>query len=230
MNTPQNLKTAVLIHTYDSRLADWAEVVWGDPLRGRLGRAPKGLSEAWLWDADKIILSGPIENGNIAESRRILEYALAHQEELAELLGVGAPQVSAWLDARVVIDERAQNTQEEIAVAAQIAKELRIGRLILVSSPTHIMRCHQTALSFLGANPEYSYLLSNLYTIASDTCYTGSTVDDVTIIDPPHRTDIPHIRFNETIKGIFPFFQRPELAADLNDSLREVINQWKQKL
>ena len=231
MNTLKDLKTAVLVHMYDSRIKDWEEIMWGDPKTGRLGRASKGLQEAWKWTADNIIFSDALmgEDG-ITESQRTLEYVKTHVTDLVKLFPIGASEILSWLSARVVIDGCPRNTPEEIMVAAEFSKKHQIGRLVLVSSPTHIMRCHKAAISILGADPVYRPLLHNLYAVASDTCYADSTVDDVIIIDPPCQSEMSNVRFCDTMKEILPFLHNPELAPGLNKELREIIEKWRQKL
>lgn len=220
------MRTAVLIHGCHLGAQNWDDIVWGDPARGRLGRVPKGLIEALRWQAEAIIFStGASQRDGVLEGEVTLRHALARIEQCRDIaVEHGSRDLdAAWLQSRAVMALNSTNTREEIVESAGICRRRGIGRLILVSSPTHIMRCHQAAISTFRADPALRPLMDNLYAVASHTCYDDATEDDVAIVEPPHRGDLPNIGFHRTIKGIFPIMRDPVVAAQLNQEMAALI-------
>ena len=104
-----------------------------------------------------------------------------------------------------------------------------IGRLVLVSSPTHILRVHKTALSLMAEDEAMRSFVHALYAVASDVSYAGTSVGDVVIIEPPHRPDRPKIFFNETLKPLAELQKRSDAGTELNDALRRVIDEFRKE-
>ncbi len=90
---------------------------------------------------------------------------------------------------RIVLDVRSQNTSEEIQAAGEIFLEWEVERVVLVSSPSHIVRCLRDATSIFSKQPEFSQLAISLFASPSVTCYEGSSPGDVVVVEPPHRPD-----------------------------------------
>lgn len=187
------METAVLIHGCHIGAEGWESVVWGDPKNGILGRAAKGILEAVKLNAKMVVFStGASEKGGIKEGQYTLQFAEQRLEELGSLYRPdGTEGLRSFLKERAVLELTSQNTRDEILASARLARSRGIGRLVLVTSQSHVMRAHQEAISALSSDPELRYFLHNLYATASDTCYWGTKIEDVVIFEPPHRGDRP---------------------------------------
>ena len=150
--------------------------------------------------------------------------------EMPEFADKSKEEVLQWLDSRAVLELTSKITQDELTICAMIALEKGCERLILVSSPAHIMRAHKTAISEFSRNKTLRPLLHGLYAVASDVSYANATVDDVLIVEPPHRPDRLSIPFHKTLKDIFLFNGAPELAEELHERLKATITEFKKRL
>jgi hypothetical protein len=225
------MQTAVLIHGCHLQAENWEDIVWGTPGSGRLGRIPKGVLEALKFGAKTIIFStGASQVGGVKEGEYAYHYARQHAHELAELAGMSEWRMRLLLLKRHVFELTSQDTRSEVLASARLARQRGAKRLVLVSSPTHIARCHQAAISVLGKEPAYRFFLENLYAVASDTCFKDSTVDDVVIIEPPHRGDMPKVPFYKTAKGIFPLMRKESVALQFNDAWQGLIEEFRKQL
>lgn len=226
-------KTLVLVHGFFLQAQSWEDVVWGNPRNGTFGRASKGIMEALKFDADAIVFgTGTSEKDGLKEGEYTYRYVREHLADLEPLTGKTADDLRAWIEPRVHLELRSHDTTEEVRAAVLYAKEIGARRIILVSSPTHILRCFQDALSVLSNDQDLRGFSDNLYVTASDVSYAGTTVDDVAIIEPPHRPDRPNIPFNKTAKKLLPFFrtQNTQIAEDFNEAWAALIEAWKRKL
>lgn len=229
----QALKTLVLVHGFHLHAEAWEDVVWGDPRGGVFGRASRGILEALACDATAVMFgTGTSEKDSVKEGEYTYRYAREHIGELEHAASKTADELRAWLASRAYLELRSQDTREEIEAALRYAQETGIEQLVLVSSPTHIMRCHQLALSLLVHDKDTRGLLHHLYAVASDVSYAGTAVDDVCIIEPPHRPDRPNIRFDQTAKRMVPFFKttHTDIAEGFNAAWALLVEEWKKKL
>lgn len=223
--------TAILIHGCHLQAEAWEDITFGDPQNGRLGRVPKGILEALKWNATTVVFStGASERDGLKEGEYVYRETVKRSEQLAALAGMRAPDFREWLEKVHILELTSQTTRQEIHASARLAKTRGESQIVLVSSPTHIMRCHQAALSVLGSDPELRFFLRDLYAVASDTSFANSTVDDVVIIEPPHRGDMPKVPYHATAKGIFQFLKKPDLAFAFNDAWKELIDDTARKL
>lgn len=195
------MKSAVLIHGCHLQAEGWESIVWGDPKNGVLGRAPKGVRLALRERFDLIYWgTGASKKGDRKESEYTFDYTIAHAGQLSELEGFDPYEVESILRPMSYIDTVSQNTMEEVARAADVCRARGIGRLILVSSPTHIARCLQEAEKLRAAGH-----LGNLevFATSSDTCFAGATPADVVIVEPPHRGDMPKWQTYRYVRAMF---------------------------
>jgi hypothetical protein len=225
----KHLPTAVLIHGCHLQAEGWEEIAWGDPAENRLGRVPFGLFKAMEANAEMIIFgTGASEKDGLKEGAYTYRYTDEHLVDLFRSASVPHERwyvTQEWIKHVARLELTSQNTREEVLAAARMAKEAGIKRLILVSSPEHIMRCHQAALSVLGADPGLSFFLDELYAVASHTHFKDATVDDVVIVEPPHRGDTPKVPFYRTVKRIFATMRKPDVAFKLDAALNTAIDE-----
>ena len=205
------MKTGVLVHGCNLLIENWRHVAWGDP-PNQLGRIPQGVLVAVEHDALTIVFgTGASEKAfrlgdsdqkgkTLLEADYSLEYLRTHFESLAKFQvlverfpNLGTPQGLAEakenLLSRIVVDTDSQNTVEEIRNAAEIFLEHDVDRVVLVSSPSHIVRCLRDATAIFHSEPKFARFANEIYACPSTTCYEGTQAGDVVVIEPPHRPD-----------------------------------------
>lgn len=205
------MKTGVLVHGCNLNIENWRHVAWGDPPE-HLGRIPQGLLVARQFDAEVLVFgTGASEKefrlGEAASSGRKLvesEYSMEYLRQYFDgLLQFKAfqrqvPESSdphLWAEwrtemlSRIVLDTKSQNTLGELVAAFDIFQERDIQRVVLVSSPSHIVRCLRDAMDLLARNDRYQENPFTLFASPSVTCYEGTTPADVVVVEPPHRPD-----------------------------------------
>ncbi|MEZ6096440.1 MAG: ElyC/SanA/YdcF family protein [Pirellulaceae bacterium] len=205
------MRTGVLIHGCNLNIENWRHVAWGDQPT-LLGRIPQGLLAAYEMDAEVIVfgtgasekafrLGDSPRNGEILfEAEYSFEYLKMSFDSLKRF-GVWRKQVpeanddARWSElkekllSRIILDCRSQNTHEELDRAGQIFLEHDLDRIVLVSSPSHIVRCLRDAGSVYDLDGPYSKFANHVLACPSNTCYEGTSPSDVVVIEPPHRPD-----------------------------------------
>ncbi len=204
------MKTGVLVHGCNLNIENWRHVAWGDSPR-QLGRIPQGVKVALQSNADMIIFgTGASEKafrlGNSESSGRILaeaEYSLEYLrlnfeslvrfDVFSEMDAFASKEKIAETKALVLdmiaLDLESKNTVEEIKNAGASFAAFGIEKVMLVSSPSHIVRCLRDAAEIFQNDPAFSTFCDNIHAIPSRTCYEGTTAADVVVIEPPHRPD-----------------------------------------
>lgn len=208
-------KTCVLIHGCHVDAVKWENIIWGDPQNGILGRVAKGFKLAIEIDADLIFIgTGASERNGIKECVHMYTYGIDRINELH----LSRWYNEGWMNERLVLDSCSQNTREEVLAASEVCKAYDIDQLILVSSPTHIARCLQVAMTLKSEGFLEGIEIS---ATPSDTCFANSKPSDVVIIEPPHRGDDPmlnsEIQMHKIIPQLFrlPFEERVEALKQL---------------
>ncbi len=191
------MKKAVLIHAQFLLPSIWESVMWGDPSCGTYGVIPKGLQLAERFEVDLIYLcSGiPIKGGR-EFSPSVGDFIATHSWNLPPSL-----RVSSTFNPKIVQDDEAQNTCEEIVNAASVFHLNDIEQVIMVTVPKHLPRVSKEAQLI-----KQKGLLAgiDILTTASDVDFPEAKLADVAIIEPSHRHDTPkNLAFacaNATIK------------------------------
>lgn len=203
------MRTAILIHGRHLGTDAWERIIWGQPQKGIFGNAAKGVRLAMQEHAELIYWgTGSSRKDGTIESQYIFEYAVAHGSELPEFKGQDAAAVMATLKPISYIDLGGQNTAQEVARAVQICLERGIERLIMVSAPTHIARCLGEAQKLRATG-----VLGDLeiFATGSDVPYANSSPDDVVIIEPPHRGDLPKWQTYRYTRAIFEILKKGDV-------------------
>lgn len=194
------------------------------------GNVPKGLVEALRFDADTILFgTGASHKDGLNEGEYALKLARERWQEIPEFKSKDAHEVEAWLERSAVIESTAQNTVDEIRAGAHIAKERGAERLIQVACRPHSVRAHKFAVSVLSADSELRFFLKHLYSVTSDTQYDSGDIDDVVVVEPPHRPDRPSVFFNATLQDVVKHMGDPR-AQELDDLLKGAIEEYRKKL
>ncbi len=240
------MKTGVIVHGCNLQIENWRHVAWGDP-PDHMGRIPQGMLVAHELDAEIIVFgtgaSGkPFQFGDDPEDElplREAEYSLKYLQEyfdqlasfapLHEKLGaVGSPEFELArgnLLRRIVLDVESQNTIQEIENAATIFLEHGMEEVVLVSSPSHVVRCLRDAAALFAEQPRFHGLRHRIMAVPSITCYEGSTPGDVVVIEPPHRPDRHVLPTHRRIQRMLELQQMPNaevvsLIEDFDDLLQ----------
>ncbi len=203
-------KTGVIIHGCNLQAENWRHVAWGDPPH-QTGRIPQGVLAARQFEAEVIVLGtgasrkafqfGPetIDDRPLLECEYSMKYLQQYFDDLAQFdviqQQLGAAGSESFEAAKqiildqIVLDREAKNTEEEIENACELFLERGIRQVVLVSSPSHIVRCLRDAAGLFATDKRFAEYRSRLLAVTSVTCYEGSTPDDVVVIEPPHRPD-----------------------------------------
>lgn len=205
------MKTGVLVHGCNLLIENWRHVAWGDP-PDQLGRIPQGVLVAMEHDASTIVFGtgassktfrlgdSDKQDQELLEADYSLEYLRSHFASLTKFRPIaqrfpnlttenGVDEARENLLGRIVIDTDSQNTVEEIRNAGEIFLEHDIDRVILVSSPSHVVRCLRDAISIFHSEPKFARFANEIYACPSMTCYEGTSAGDVVVVEPPHRPD-----------------------------------------
>jgi hypothetical protein len=205
------MKTGVVIHGCNLHIENWLHVAWGDP-PNRPGRIPQGILVAHRFDAAVIVMgtgasSEPFHFGDdpdddevpLPEAEYSLRYLTDYFDDLAGFRplqqSLGTADSESFIAARrsllerIQLDLKSQNTIEEIHNASEIFLDHEVEQVVLVSSPSHIVRCLRDAAALYASHSRFARYRCNLLACPSVTCYEGSTPADVVVIEPPHRPD-----------------------------------------
>lgn len=218
-------RVGVIIHGCHLQAEQWERIEFGE--RNLSGRVTTGIEEAVNKKAVLIFWgTGASQNGR-KESEHTYEMALGPKlKELAQRVNKEPEELAAYLKQVSVVDIKSQNTSQEIEAAISISLERNINELILVSSPTHIARCHQEALKI---KEKMTSLRLKIYATASDTCFANSTASSIVVVEPQHRGDMPKVPFHVSVAKIFQFLKTPRLAFEFNDAFERLIAEYKEK-
>lgn len=216
------MKTGILVHGCHLQAEDWEGIVWGKP-PFMLGRLPAAVLLAMREQADLMIFgTGASQIAGTKEGEYTLQVLCQRFEELKKFnafQGIKLQELFKKLHPLMIAEIGSQNTVEEVKTAARIFQIHDIERVFLLSSPTHIMRCHQSAIAVLNSDPALRPLLAQLYTHASETCYAYSSVSDVVIVEPPHRGDRPKTHLHKVLKRVFSLGDKLPAFVDELDKL-----------
>tara|TARA_B100000745_G_C20066653_1_gene364053 strand:+ start:167 stop:853 length:687 start_codon:yes stop_codon:yes gene_type:complete len=217
----------VLAHGFHLEAENWHGVVWGDPVNGVYGRVPRAV-QVVLKNKHPCLLigSGGSVNDGKTEADVAYDYLLDHFHEIPELYSCGDGGYE-YVQHITQLERVAKNTAQEVKAVMELCIEKDVQELVLVSSPTHISRCLLEAEK-LRMNPQFKHLCVSA--VASDTSYAGYGPEDVVVIEPPHRGDMPQVPFHENAKDLFQFLRDEKIAMGFNGAWRALIEHWRLKL
>lgn len=209
--------------------------MWGDPRSNHLGRVPRAVVIA-LAHPDPILLfgTGAAAGHDVLESEHTLHFASGHRSDLYDLVsesltisqGRSRLLVDDLLDERSVCERTSTTTQTEVAAALEVSLQQGAGHLTLVSSPTHVARCLQTALTLLAGTPRYRRFAGRVSAVASDTTVTGRGPGDVVVLEPQtHRLPPAALDFADVARAALPLLGHPS-AADYVREWMQLTETW----
>ena len=221
----------ILIHGLHLQAKGWEQIVWGNPPH-KLGSLPKAVEVMLSFGLDQVrhvvFGTGASEKRGIKEAeytRLELVKALEYLQEYPEMfMGPVRRNKLEGLIRKSTLELEAQNTHQEIANAAQHFAQH--GCSLIVQVPTcasHAPRCVKTfsQVKASGGIPE-----GQLWTVAPpDTTFADSTIDDVAIVEPPHRGDDPmldaHVQGHEVVARLLklPVLARKRFLLNVHQLL-----------
>lgn len=240
------MKTGILVHGCNLRAENWRCIAWGDPPED-FGRIPLGVLLAYEYDASAVVFGtgaskkeyrfGEHSKGELIEAEFSLEMLKDNFEELSKF-SIFAKRCEDFKDkeAREIfktrffdslsVDITSMTTMQEIKNAGNIFVKNKVDHVILVSSPTHIVRCLRDAMSIYRSDKKYACFSENITAIPSITCYEGTSAEDVAIVEPPHRPDrhvIPTHRRMERMLELhkLPYEELVNLIEEFDDLLQK---------
>jgi hypothetical protein len=240
------MKTGVLIHGCNLHVENWRHVAWGDP-PDQLGRVPQGILTALEFDATVIVLGTGASRKEFVwdtaeETGPVLleaEYTLEYLRRALDDLLAFAPLAKFFEDEpserirqrlqqlleRIVLDCNSQNTLEEVEQAGRLMGQQGCERMILVSSPTHVIRCLRDANRLVDERPEFAQWRGRIFANPSVTSYEGTRPGDVVVVEPPHRPDRHMIPTHRRIQRMLDLQRLPatdqmELIQAFDDLLQ----------
>ena len=244
------MKTGVLVHGCNLHIENWRYVAWGDPPH-ELGRIPQGILTALEMDASVIVFGtgasektfhlGESEKAgqSLAEGEYSLEYLKCHFAELANFEPLKAhfetsseTSLREWVMSRLELDLDSMNTVEELGNGGEIFNRHEVERVVLVSSPSHIVRCLRDAASiFHNPDERFSDYRFRIFANPSYTCYEGTGPDDVVVVEPPHRPDRHVVPTHRRIQRMMmlqklPYEDVVELIQEFDDLLQKFENRF----
>lgn len=206
----ENMKTGILVHGCNLQAENWRHIAWGNA-PGHMGRIPQGLLAAMTMDASVIVFGTGASRkqfnfpGSPMTGQMLLEaeYTMAFLESrFDDLL-----QFKAWSDHcpaqseiqwvaikdslrnRIELDIKSNNTAGELRAAGEIFLSHDCDRVVVISSPTHLVRVLRDASKVYQLDRRFESFQDNLLAMPSSTSYEGSTAADVVVVEPPHRPD-----------------------------------------
>lgn len=228
------MKTGILVHGLHVDALGWQMQIWGEPPY-KMGSLPKMVHAVLLEGFDNITLivfgTGASERDGLKEAECMKQFLADHLSGLSQFSLLTAYDNFRSLNLhdllkKIVLDVESQNTLEEIRNAARLFSKMGVSRVIEISRGSHMPRCVQNSLQ---ARTDGDIPPNQLwYAFPDDQSFFGTTVNDVTILEPPHRGDDP-MRFlsrdlwpSTLAKRIFkiPFKKRADFLNDLAGLLK----------
>eukprot|EP00933_Yihiella_yeosuensis_P036663 TRINITY_DN30428_c0_g2_i1.p1 TRINITY_DN30428_c0_g2~~TRINITY_DN30428_c0_g2_i1.p1 ORF type:complete len:328 (-),score=56.43 TRINITY_DN30428_c0_g2_i1:87-1070(-) len=229
--TSKGGKAGVLVHGCHMQADGWEEIVWGNA-PDRLGRLPQAVLLAFEEDAAVIVLGtgASVSADGRLEGQYTLDTLLERLPRLHDFKALQRfplEDLKRFVKRVAVAELESQNTIQEVRAAFHIMCAREVGRVFLVSSPTHLPRCLACACQAheedeAAGRPTFN---GEIYASPSETCYEGFQAGDVVVVEPPHRgdrdKDLDDLPFHEMVKRTFkvPRDQRVQFLKDFEKLL-----------
>ncbi len=242
------MTTGILIHGCHLHVAEWIHVAWGSPQSG-LGRIPAGLLQAVKSDASVVVMgtgasfkpfSHPdslLSGKRLSEAEYSFEFLHIHADQLRDFpdwqrAGLQSLSSNQWqafrtrLLERIHLDNDSTNTVSEVTNAARVFINSGVDQVIIVTSPTHLVRATRDALAVFSSHPEFAGFCGNFMAFASATDFRNSSPDDVLVLEPPHRLDRAGVDCRAHVRRLMALRSlEPRLYAALLEDLHLLLEQ-----
>ena len=230
------MKIGILVHGCHVDAVDWRKLEWGEPPY-KLGVLPMMaliVLNAGIENVAGIVFgTGASEKDGHKESEYTKRFLLENMGKLGdfELIKSHARFQSkrdlvslGRLFRGIICETKSDNTDEEVANAAKIFSELGVSEVKQVTCGSHAPRCQLTALKVRAAGGIPHRQLWSCY--GDDMSFAGSAVNDVVVIEPPHRGDDSmigaSIQPGQVFSGFYKIPSAERKVAALN-VIRDII-------
>lgn len=209
----KELRVGVLCNGRHVGTEDWEGVVWGRP--PKMGQIPKAIQAVIDFEAVLLVFgTGASEKDGVKEAQVMINFMLENSNKLTafpffqkmteqDILGL-----HNLLRSITLAETTSKNTVEEFIATMQIFQNHGIELIVDVTSPTHASRCMRDAIDAIeraGSNltPPHGVMV-----LPAETHYSGYSIGDVVISEPPHRGDSPESfkEFHALAKRLSPTF------------------------
>ena len=206
----EELRTGILVHGCNLHAENWRHLVWGQA-PGMMGRVPQALLSAVLLDAAVVVFGtgasrkryhfpGSPDTGKmLLEAEYTKAFLDGHFDELLSFKAWSdycpVDNQADWdslkrhLSQNIRLDIESDDTRGELERAGEIFLEHDCNRVVLVSSPTHLVRVLRDAACVYRTDRRFERFQDNLSAMPSATSYEGFDASDVVVVEPPHRPD-----------------------------------------
>jgi hypothetical protein len=209
----------ILLHVYHLEADRWEDLVWGHPSADTFGTLTQFAYTLLRIPANQqvrsVIYSGPSSKDGLSEGGYTKRFLLDRIDNLSSFptLRKCIKQLSGDeydLFVRrirgLVVGPEISNTLDEVTHAAAFLNENGpVDKVFQIAAASHAPRCLQNQLIARQKNlisPNQPW-----YIVASGVCFAGTTMDDIVILEPPHRGDDPMVGHPQTMaRAIKPYF------------------------
>lgn len=221
------MRVGILVHGLHLQANGWEQTVWGD--KEEFGSLPKAVEMMLTFGLENVASvvfgTGASKRGGFREGEytcRELMENMRRLEDYPSLHGfhefqstAGLVRLSELIDG-ATLELAAQNTFEEITNAAQHFAQAHCDLIIQVPTcGSHAPRCVKTFLQVKAAGKipaGQTWMLA-----PSETTFAGSTIDDVAVVEPPHRGDDPMlhapVKMHEVVQRFFKLQPEERMSA-----------------
>jgi hypothetical protein len=235
MNMP---RIGILMHVYHLESRDWERLVWGDPSEDKLGTATQFVKTLLDIPVDQevvsVIFNGPSTKDGLTEGAFTKQYLLDRISTLREFRSLRprldrltAQEHTILLDRLqgIIVGPVIKNTFEEVEHGATLLNQGRVADNVLqIAAASHAPRClqYQIIARRNGVIPKSQ----PWYILPSETCFSGTEMEDVVILEPPNRGDDPMLQYGQTLPAVIkPYFNldvsgKQRLIELIRDALR----------
>lgn len=229
---------AILIHGRHLQTEGWETVVWGEP-PNKLGTLPRAVLEILERGIENIGLvvcgTGASEKDGLVEAEYMKQFLLQNMAYLSEFDVIGQHvrfqsnrdlSLLSKCIKGIVCETVSQNTAQEIENAAKLFADANCRHVYHMTLQSHGPRALLEVLKARsrGAIPKWQ----QWYTVVDDTTYEGTNLEDVVVVEPPHRGDDPMLGAQHQIHEVIP----PLFALKENDpvELVKLLETWKKNI
>ncbi|MDO8492731.1 MAG: hypothetical protein Q7S34_03775 [bacterium] len=224
----KGLRVGVLCNGRHVGTEDWEGVVWGRP--PKMGQIPKAIQAVIDFEAILLVFgTGASEKKGVKEAQVMINFMLENINKLTafpffqKMIEQDILGLHNLLWSITIAETTSKNTVEEFNATMQIFKNHGVELIVDVTSPTHASRCMRDAIDATeraGVNLTPS---RGVVVMPAETHYSGYSISDVVISEPPHRGDSPQSfrQFHALAKRLSPTFfkgdeqKRGEILGDL---------------
>ncbi|WP_372894408.1 hypothetical protein [Stieleria sp.] len=252
MTSIEPIRTGILVHGCNLHAENWRRLAWGEA-PNQMGRIPQALLAAVTMDAAVIVFGtgasrkrynfpgSPKTGQMLLEAEYTLAFLESHFDQLLQFKPwsdyCAVSSQSQWdalkqsLRSRIELDIESEDTIGELRAAGERFVGHRCNRVVLVSSPTHLVRVLRDASNVYPNDRRYELFHDHLLAMPSGSSYEGFSVADVVVVEPPHRPDRQTIPTHRRIARLLGLQKLdPDTLVEFVSEFDELLQQYEDRL